>query len=156
MVLGEFFMSLCENLMWVCIMFLLFALCVLANIIAGVYYRVRHIGQSFNRKQLVTSILRMLAIGASTAVLAVVATVAPLVLSHLDLMDEDFGKLVSVTLITGMYVRGIVKYFKGALDTLDNILSNRNIVEELQPTAAKKLNAASNTESKPEKQADDK
>lgn len=129
---SDIWISLKENMIWVCVMFSLFALCVLANIIAGIYYHVRHIGQSWNGSQFLTSVLRMLAIGISTAILAVVATVAPMVLSHLGLMDQDFGKLVSVSLIIGMYIRGIVKYFKEALDTVDNILANRDVVEELQ------------------------
>lgn len=124
--------SLGGNLVCVSIMFGLFALCVLANIIAGVYYRVRHIGQDWNRSQFVSSILRMLAIGVSTAILAVVATVAPVVLSCLGLMDEGFSKLVSISLIVGMYVQGIVKYFKEALETIGNILENRDVVKELK------------------------
>lgn len=128
----EIWKSLSENLIWVCIMFGMFALCVLANIIAGIYYHVRHIGQNWSQSQLKTSLLRMMAIGLSTAILAVVATVAPMVLSGLGLINEDFSKLISVTLIIGMYIQGIVKYFKEALDTVGNILANRDVVEELQ------------------------
>lgn len=124
--------SLSGNLICVSIMFGLFALCVLANIIAGIYYRVKHIGQDWDSSQLASSILRMLAIGVSTALLAVVATVAPVALSCLGLMDEGFSKLVSITLIIGMYVKGIVKYFKEALETIGNILENRDVVAELQ------------------------
>lgn len=124
--------SLSGNLVCVSIMFGLFALCVLANIIAGVYYHVRHIGQNWDSSQFASNILRMLAIGVSTAILAVVATVAPMALSCLGLMDEKFSKLVSITLIIGMYVQGIVKYFKEALETIGNILENRDVVEELQ------------------------
>ena len=74
----------------------------------------------------------MLAIGVSTAILAVVATIGPIALSSLGLMNEEFCKLISVSMIIGMYVRGIVKYFKEALATVDNILENRDVVEELQ------------------------
>ena len=134
----EIWKSLSENLIWVCIMFGMFALCVLANIIAGIYYHVRHIGQNWNQLQLKTSLLRMMAIGLSTAILAVVATVAPMVLSYLGLINEDFSKLISVTLIIGMYMQGIVKYFKEALDTVGNILANRDVVGELQSIPLKK------------------
>ena len=37
-----------------------------------------------------------------------------------------------VSMIIGLYVRRIVKYFKEALDTVDNILANRDVVAELQ------------------------
>ncbi|MBT9779349.1 hypothetical protein GPL15_22990 [Clostridium sp. MCC353] len=139
MIWKEIWKPLSENLIWVCIMFGMFALCVLANIIAGIYYHIRLIGQTWNSFQLGISILRMLAIGVSTAILAVVSTVAPLILSHLGLMDDDFSRLISVTLIVGMYMRGIVKYFKEALATVDNILSNRDIVGELQTIPPKDL-----------------
>lgn len=129
---NELWVPLCKNLAWVGVMFLLFVLCVLANIIAGTYYHTRHIGEKWSKAQFMTSILRMMAIGVSTALLAVVATVAPLVLSRLGLINEDFGKLVSVSLIIGMYVRGIIKYFKEALEEVDHILENRNVVEEMQ------------------------
>ena len=129
---SDLWKSLSGNLICVSIMFGLFALCVLANIIAGIYYRVRHIGQDWDGSVFASSILRMLAIGVSTAILAVVATVAPVALSCLGLMDEGFSKLVSITLIIGMYVRGIVKYFKEALETIGNILENRDVLEELQ------------------------
>ena len=128
----EVWEALRENLIWVGIMFGMFALCVLANIIAQVYYQIRQIGQKWNCSQLASSILRMLAIGVSTAILAVVATIGPIALSSLGLMNEEFCKLISVSMIIGMYVRGIVKYFKEALATVDNILENRDVVEELQ------------------------
>lgn len=35
-------------------------------------------------------------------------------------------------MIIGLYVRRIAKYFKEALDTVDNILANRDVVAELQ------------------------
>lgn len=142
----EIWKSLSENLIWVCIMFGMFALCVLANIIAGIYYHVRHIGQNWNQLQLKTSLLRMMAIGLSTAILAVVATVAPMVLSYLGLINEDFSKLISVTLIIGMYMQGIVKYFKEALDTVGNILANRDVVGELQSIPLKNPEPDSKTE----------
>ena len=148
MIWSEIWKPLSENLIWVCVMFGMFALCVLANIIAGIYYHVRLVGQSWNSLQLWTSILRMMAIGVSTAILAVVSTVAPLILSHLSLMDEDFSRLISVTLIIGMYMKGIIKYFKEALATVDNILSNRDVVEELQTIPPKDLEPDSGTQDK--------
>lgn len=129
---NEIWMSLSENLIWVSIMFGLFALCMLSNISAKVYYQVRHIDQDWNSVQLTTSILRMPAIGISTAMPAVGATIAPLILSYLGLINKEFCKLISVSMIIGMYVRGIVKYFKEALDTVDYILANRDVVIELQ------------------------
>ena len=134
MIWSELWTPLRENLLWVCAMFGLFALCVAANIVAGIYYHVRHIGQCWNKTQLLNSILRMLAIGVSTAILAVVATVAPLILSSLGLINEDFSRMVSVTLIIGMYVKAIVRYFKEALATVGNILENQDVVAQLQPS----------------------
>ena len=49
-------------------------------------------------------------------------------------MNEEFCKLVLVSMIIGLYVRRIAKYFKEALDTVDNILANRDVVAELQNT----------------------
>ena len=143
---GEVWKSLSENLIWVSIMFAMFALCVLANIIAEIYYQVRQIGKKWNCLQLVSSILRMMAIGVSKAILAVVATVAPIVLSSLGLMNEEFCKLISVSMIIGMYVRGIVKYFKEALTTVDNILANRDVVEELQDALPEDIQKDEKTE----------
>ena len=74
----------------------------------------------------------MPAIGISMAIPAVVTIIVPLILSYLGLMNEDFCKLVLVSMIIGLYVRRIAKYFKEALDTVDNILANRDVVAELQ------------------------
>lgn len=66
-------------------------------------------------------------------------------------MDENFCKLISVTMIIGMYVPGIVKYFKEALATVDNILTNQDVVEELQAPDSEDLQHESKMETKREK-----
>lgn len=122
---------LLNNLCAIGIAFGIYILCVLANICASVYYNTQKVGQKLNFKKFINGIYKMLSIGATTALLAVVVTFIPYVPYLGDIIPADSKDFICITGVVILYGKAIIKYFIEAYQTENDILNNRNILDDI-------------------------
>lgn len=130
--LETFFAEMMANLQMVGIAFVVFAFAVLANILGSCYYNTHTLKESWSTSKFFDGILKMIVIGLSTGVMAMVATVLPYVLSMAGItITEEMEQIYTVIAILGLYANGILKYYKEAYTTTKEIIENRNIIEDV-------------------------
>lgn len=107
------FETILINLETIGMVFLLFSLCVLANIFINTYNNVENLKQCFELKRLLCGIKKMICIGISTALLSIVASAIPYIPILGNMFEtQELKEAISFLIIIGLYARAIVKYFK--------------------------------------------
>lgn len=130
--LETFFVEMMTNLQMIGIAFVVFAFAVLANILGSCYYNTHTLKERWSTSKFFDGILKMVVIGLSTGVMAIVATALPYVLSMAGItITNEMEQIYTVVAILGLYANGILKYYKEAFSTTKEIIENRNIVEDV-------------------------
>jgi hypothetical protein len=119
-----------NNLAYIGIAFCIFALCVVANITIKTYFNTCLLNQGFSISKMTNGIIKMLSIGITTALLAVIVTLVPAIpfITWGDTATDIFC-IGSVILLYGEV---ILKYFKEAYTATRDILNNRNIIDDIE------------------------
>ena len=119
-----------KNLIIVMSFFGVFVLCVLADILAKTFYNVNNLGEEFDSKKMLMGFLRMLCIAIASAVLAFVISIVPSLIPMVGIaLSEETVTLFSVATISGVYLNGIIKYFRSAFDTINKIITGEKFIE---------------------------
>ncbi|MEG0899813.1 MAG: hypothetical protein RSF40_08920 [Oscillospiraceae bacterium] len=127
----ELFNVLIINLQYIGIAFGIFSLCVIANVIASLYHNTRMLKNKFDLVRFGDGFLKMITIGATTAILAIIVTLIPYMFGIVGVnIPEDISKLFTIGAIVMLYWKGIQKYYIEAYNTENDILENRNIIED--------------------------
>ena len=121
-----------NNLVAVGIVFGIYVLAAFCYIVVSTYYNIIDTKEeSFDGKKMKQGIVKMVSLGISSALLAIVATLIPQYLLDfaIDLgldIGADTQSIVTVAAIILMYKNAIISYFKGTMDVIAKIL-NRDI-----------------------------
>lgn len=130
--LETFFTEMLSNLQMVGIAFVVFAFAVLANIFGSCYYNTHTLKEDWSTSKFLDGILKMVVIGLTTGILAMVATALPYVLSMAGVtITDEMEQIYTVVAILGLYANGILKYYREAYSTTKEIIENRDIVEDV-------------------------
>lgn len=120
-----------KNLVTVMSFFGVFTLCVLANIIAKTFYNVNNLKEKFSIVKMISGLLKMLCVASASAVLSFVISLVPSLIPMAGLaLSDEAVTLFSVATIAGVYLGGIVKYFKSAFETITNIINGEDFFKE--------------------------
>jgi len=120
-----------QNLTYIAYAFGIFVVCVTANIIIKTYFNTDKLNQNFDTKKLFRGIKKMLAIGITTALLAMVVTLIPYV-PYLNVMfTDELSQMFCLGSVIALYGNAIIKYWKDAHTTTKDILENRNIIDDV-------------------------
>jgi len=119
------------NLKSILSVFGIYVMCVTANITASCYYNTKKLRQPFDIHKLMDGIVKMLSVGITTALLAMVITLIPYVPYLENMFTEDGSKLFCLTAILLHYVSAIKKYYLKAYQTTQDILENRSIIDDI-------------------------
>ena len=126
--MNEILTIVLDNVYIVLAFFGLFAICVIADIIAKTFYNVNNVGESFSIEKFVTGIVRMLCVAISASLLASVVGVIPPVLAMAGIeMTEEMISLFTIAGMAVIFLNGIVKYFKSAYETINKIITNEKL-----------------------------
>ena len=126
--MNEILTIVLDNVYIVLAFFGLFAICVIADIIAKTFYNVNNVGESFSIEKFVTGIVRMLCVAISASLLASVVGVIPPVLAMAGIeMTEEMISLFTIASMAVIFLNGIVKYFKSAYETINKIITNEKL-----------------------------
>ena len=119
------------NLLYIGAAFGIFALCVIANIIVSIYENTNIFNEPFSTTKFITGIIKMLSVGLTTAILAVVMTLLPYLLSQTGFnIPENIENIFTFGSIIALYYEAIKKYFLEAYNSIKNILENKNVLGE--------------------------
>lgn len=130
--LETFLTEVLSNLEMVCIAFVVFIFAVLANIFGSCYYNTHTLKEDWSTSKFFDGILKMLIIGITTGILAIIATILPYILSMSGvIITDEMKQIYTVVAIFGLYTNGILRYYKEAFSTTKEIIENRNIVEDI-------------------------
>lgn len=126
--MNEILTIVLDNIYIVLAFFGLFAICVIADIIAKTFYNVNNVGESFSIEKFMTGIVRMLCVAISASLLACVVGIIPPVLAMAGLeMTEEMISLFTIAGMAVIFLNGIVKYFKSAYETINKIITNEKL-----------------------------
>lgn len=118
-----------NNLLYISIAFGVLVLCVVANISASVYYNVARLHERLNFTKFINGVLKMCAIGVTTAILAIVVTLVPYLIELTGvIIPEIANEVFTIGSIILLYFSAIKKYFLEAYNTIKNILENESII----------------------------
>jgi len=118
--------SLIENLKIIGIIFGIFALCVIANILIKTYYNVFDLEHKFSWKRFLYGIIKMIIVGVTTGILCIVTTVIHYIPILENLIDTPEGKVLANNItIVGLYFVGIVRYFTDTLKGLGDVMKSK-------------------------------
>lgn len=119
-----------KNLMIVASFFGVFVLCVLADIIAKTFFNVSNMKEDFSVERLVKGLLRMVCLAVSSAILSFVISTIPSLIPMVGIeLSEEVVVLFSIATVAGVYLNGIIKYFKSAFDTINRIINDEKLFE---------------------------
>jgi hypothetical protein len=119
-----------QNITYVSIAFGIFFICVIANIIASVFYNTNNLKQVFDVKRLFTGFIKMISVGITTAILAIVASLLPIVIQIFSIdIPDNVENTYTVIAIGLLYFNAIRKYFTEAFNTIKEILENKEMIE---------------------------
>jgi hypothetical protein len=122
---------LLSNLTYIGVAFGVFALCVIANIVVSVYYNTNNLGEVFEGKRLLSGLIKMLSVGITTAILAIVATILPVVIEEFGVdVPSDVQNTYTIVAVVALYIGAILRYYKQAYITTKEILENKNILDD--------------------------
>ena len=120
-----------NNLLYIAIAFGILALCVIANIVASVYHNSANLKESFEWKRFFNGVIKMFSIGFTTAILAIVVTLLPYLISLTGVViPEEANAVFTIGSIMLLYFNSIKKYFLEAYKTVKDILENKNVIED--------------------------
>lgn len=129
----NFILEITNNLQVIGVAFGIFIIAVLANMVASCYHNTHALKENFSTAKLFDGIAKMLSIGITTALLAVIATALPFVLDMASVtMEEGVKEIYTVGAVLALYGKGILKYYKEAYQTENDIMENGNIIEDLR------------------------
>ena len=128
----EFRTEIINNVIYVFYAWLIFALCVVANVISKTYYNTHNMKQLFNAKKWWNGLRKMGSIGLSTALLSVVASSLPYIPVVDNIISSEYKDSISILTIFSLYAYLIAKYFIEATKTNLHIAQNNNIVEDCE------------------------
>ena len=115
-----------ENLYQIAVAFGIFALSVIANIIVSTYYNTRKLKQSFNAKRLFDGLLKMICIGLGSGLMAIIVMLAG------QFLPDTTSEIMTIATLLSTYGVAIIKYFTEAYTTFQDILTNRDIIEDTE------------------------
>ena len=119
-----------NNLLYISIAFGILIVSVLAKIFAKTFYNISTLKEKFDINKFLIGFLKMLAIGISTALLAIVVTLVPYLLQMAGLnIPSNVEDVINVGAVILLYFNGIKKYSVEAYDTVKDILENKNLDE---------------------------
>lgn len=94
-----------------------------ANMILGMYNNMAVKMEGFDKKKLLTGLVKALAIGVGTGLASVVISALPIFLNEFGITISDSATdAFSVIAIAGLYAMAITKYIKQCVDKITKIL----------------------------------
>ena len=119
-----------QNFVIVMSFFGVFVLCVLADIMAKMFYNVNNLHEEFSWQRLFTGLIRMLCVCVSSAILSFVISLVPSLIPMVGIaLSDEIVSLFSVATVAGVYLGGIVKYFRSAFETVSKIINNEKVFD---------------------------
>lgn len=96
-----------------------------ANAILGTFYNIAIWKDSFDKKKLLSGVVKLLSVCAGTALVSIVISLLPVFLSTYGIqIQAEAMEAFSVIAIAGLYALTIVKYLKECVKKLTDILKS--------------------------------
>jgi membrane protein CcdC involved in cytochrome C biogenesis len=120
-------------------LYLILGACVIANILAGIYFNVKTLKFKFDREKFFLGLSKAIMVAIVLLLLIVPITFVPYILDHTAIqLPDDVSSYMSILAVAGILLATALKYFKDATAKLIKIL---NITEEEKIALIKKEKA---------------
>lgn len=123
--------ALLDNLINLCWAALIFVCAYLSNLIFSLYYNVKQLGQVFDNKKILNSILKIISIVVGSVLLVTAITVLPKFADYIGWeIPEEYVDVFSNLVIIGVCLYMSCKYIFEAFNKFKSIISGSTVIKE--------------------------